>query len=120
MTQVSRRSRELLIDDKPIELEYRVLDAFELNGKAIVLLDPDAYLQDPGYGKERRRGDGALRNLRAMSLSGELLWEAELPEAADYYYRIVDRHPLTALSFSSYRCQIDVATGRIVHKEFYK
>jgi len=120
MTQVSHRGRELLIDGESIELEYVVLDAFELDGRVIVLLDPEAYLQDPDYGKERRRGDGALRNLCAMSMSGELLWEAEFPEAADYYYKIVGRHPLTALSFSSFRCVIDASTGRIARKDFYK
>jgi hypothetical protein len=120
MTQVSHRGRELIIGDKRIELEYSVQDAFELDGRIIVLLDPDAYLQDPGYGKERRRGEGALRNLRALSLSGEPLWEAEFPEAADYYYRIVERRPLTALSFSSFRCEIDAASGRIVRREFCK
>lgn len=120
MTQVSHTGREVLIDGKLVQLEYEVREAFELDGKIIVLLDPNAYLQDPSYGKERRRGHDALQNLRALSVLGESLWEAEFPEAADYYYKIVDVHPLTALSFSSYRCVIDGATGRIVRKEFCK
>jgi hypothetical protein len=120
MIQVSHRGRELRIDGTSVEFEYDLLDAFELNGRVIVLLDPNTYLQDPGYGKERRRGNDPLRNLRAVSMSGDLLWEAEFPEAVDYYYKIVDRNPLTALSFSSFRCAIDAATGVITRKEFYK
>lgn len=112
--------RLLHIEGKVIELDYAVRDRFELDGRIIVLLDPDDYLGDPGYPKERRRGDDALRNLRAYSASGELLWEAEFPEPADYYYKIVSRDPLVALSFSSYRCRLDPATGRIVEAEFVK
>lgn len=120
MTRVSHRGRELHIDGHCTEFEYDLIDAFESDGRIIVLLDPNAYLRDPGYGKERRRGQDPFRNLRAISMSGDLLWKAEFPEAADYYYKIVDRNPLTALSFSSYRCVIDTATGRIVRKEFFK
>jgi hypothetical protein len=120
MTQVSCQGRELFIDGRSIELEYAVRDAFELDGRIIVLLDPDAYLKDPAYGKERRRGDGALRNLRALSMSGQPLWEARFPEAADYYYKVVERRPLTVLSFSSFRCVIDTVTGQIISKEFCK
>lgn len=120
MIQVSHHGREVLIDSDSVTLEYDVREAFELDGRVIVLLDPNAYLQDSSYGKERRRGDSALRNLRALSTTGDLLWEAEFPEGADYYYKIVDRHPLTALSFSSFRCVIDHVTGRILSKEFCK
>jgi hypothetical protein len=120
MIKVSHRGNEVLINGNGVKLEYDVREAFELDGQVIVLLDPNAYLQDPGYGKERRRGDSALRNLRALSTAGHLLWEAEFHEAADYYYKIVDRYPLTALSFSSFRCVIDSATGRILSKEFCK
>lgn len=111
---------DVIFGDHRLRMEYPVRQAFELDGKAIVLLDPDAYLKDPAYPKERRRGTDALRNLRAYSQSGELLWQAEFPEAADYYYRIVRRSPLTVLSFSSYRCRIDATDGRIVEQEFYK
>lgn len=97
-----------------------VREEFELDGRMIVLLDPDDYLRDPDYSKERRRGENALRNLRAYSPSGELLWEAEFPEPVDYYYKIVSRAPLVALSFSSYRCRIDPESGRIEEAEFLK
>lgn len=118
----SRQTQEsaVLVGDVWVRTPCRVKDAFQCAGSTIVLLDPDAYLKDPDYPKERRRGESPLRNLRAYSSSGELLWEAEFPEQADYYYRIVSRSPLVALSFSSYRCRIDPATGRIIEAQFLK
>jgi hypothetical protein len=98
----------------------RVKESFDREGMTVVLLDPDAYLKDPDHPKERRRGDNPLHNLRAYSSSGELLWEAEFPEPADCYYKIVSRSPLIALSFSSYRCRIDPGTGRILEAQFLK
>lgn len=114
---ISIRGREVVVDGKALPMEYAVREAFVLSGSVIVLLDPDAYMQDPAYPKERRRGVNPLRNLRAYAPSGELLWEAEFPEPADYYYKVVERHPLTVLSFSSFRCRIDPATGRIAGQE---
>jgi hypothetical protein len=38
------------IDGKPVRMEYLVRDAFWAGGHAIVLLDPDAYFDDPAYG----------------------------------------------------------------------
>jgi hypothetical protein len=100
--------------------DYSAREVFDLDDRVIVLLDPDEYLADPDYPKERRRGKDPLRNLRAYSKSGNLLWEAEFPEPADYYYKIVSRTPLVALSFSSYRCQIDPETGCILEAQFVK
>lgn len=115
-----RPRREVTFNGTTLTLDHAIREAFELDGRVIVLIDPDDYLADPGYEQARRRGDESLRNLRAYSASGELLWEAEFPEAADYYYRIVSRQPLVALSFSSYRCRIDPASGRIAEAEFIK
>ena len=103
-----------------VQMPCQVKEAFCFEGRTIVLLDPDAYLTDPDFPAERRRGNDPLRNLRAYSTSGELLWEAEFPEPADYYYRIVSRSPLVVLSFSSYRCRIDPETGRILEARFVK
>jgi hypothetical protein len=49
-----------------------------------------------------------------------LLWEADLPSDADYFYRIASVRPLRVNCFSSFRCEIDPATGRIIRKDFYK
>ena len=120
MMSVSFNGNTLVIDDRTLSLEYVISDAFALNDQIIVLLDPDSYLLAPSYGKERRRGNKPVHNLLAFSSGGQLLWEAEFPEQADYYYRVVSKQPLTALSFSSYRCEIDPRTGTIIAKTFFK
>ncbi|MGH6922792.1 MAG: hypothetical protein ACRED5_03385 [Propylenella sp.] len=109
------------MDGKELELPWRVLDAFSLGQRIIVLFDPDAYLVDPSQENRIRRNPPQVRNLVAYSREGEKLWEAEFPESEEnYYYRIEPRRPLRAASFSSYVCEIDPATGRIVSMEFVK
>jgi len=103
------------IDDRPVRMEYMVRDAFWARGLAIVLLDPHAFLDDPAYGGRKAPRDPP-KNLRAYAPSGELQWEAEQPEVQDHYYLIETRDPLVALSFSAYRCDLDLATGRILSK----
>lgn len=108
------------IDGKSVRMEYMVRDAFWADGRAVVLLNPDAYLDNIAYGQARRRSRDPVQNLRAYSPSGELLWQAEQPETDDHYYRIESRQPLVALSFSAYRCDLDLANGRILAKHHLK
>ena len=108
------------IDGKSIRMEYMVRDAFWADGRAVVLLDPHAFLDDIAYGKARRRPRDPVQNLRAYSPSGEILWQAEQPQADDHYYRIESREPLIALSFSAFRCDLDLSNGRILNKEKLK
>lgn len=117
---VTFQGKQVVVDGKCIEMQWPVLDAFELGERVIVLLDPDAYLLDPGYKAQRRQGRKANRNLKAFSKSGEKVWEAEFPEEADYYYAVSSRSPLCVNSFSSFRCEIDPDTGRIRSKTFLK
>jgi hypothetical protein len=102
------------IDGKPLRMEFMVRDAFWAGDRAVVLLDPKAFLDDPVWGGARKKARGPVRNLRAYAPSGELLWEAEQPETEDHYYLIENRAPLVALSFSAYRCDLDLASGRIL------
>ncbi len=104
------------IDGKPVRMEYMVRDAFWADGRAVVLLDPGAFLDDVAYGKARRRSRDPVQNLRAYAPSGEMLWQAEQPQADDHYYMIESREPLIALSFSGYRCDIDLSSGRILEE----
>ena len=108
------------IDGHPTRMDYMVRDAFWAHGRAIVLLDPSAYLDNPAFGAQRRKSRKPDHNLRAYSPAGELLWQAEQPEFADHYYKIESREPLVALSFSAYRCDIDPENGRILRKTFLK
>jgi hypothetical protein len=120
MKIIERAGDELAIEGGSLRTEFPIQIAVELDHRIIVLLDPDSYLGDPTYGEDRRRGNNPVRNLRAYARSGKLLWEADFPEQADYYYRLVSSDPLVALSFSSYECEIDLETGRIISKTFLK
>jgi hypothetical protein len=102
------------IDGKPLRMEFMVRDAFWSGGQAVVLLDPDAFLDEPGGARKAPRDP--VHNLRAYAPSGELKWEAEQPEVQDHYYMVESRNPLVALSFSAYRCDLDLASGRILAK----
>ena len=108
------------IDGKPTRMEYMVRDAFWAHGRAIVLLDPHAFLDNPAFGAARRKSRQPVQNLRAYSPSGEMLWQAEQPEYSDHYYRVESQHPLVAVSFSGFRCEIDAGSGEIVNKQNIK
>jgi hypothetical protein len=108
------------IDGKPVRMEYMVRDAFWADGRAVVLLDPGAFLDDIAFGKARLKPRDPVQNLRAYAPSGEMLWQAELPQMDDHYYLIESREPLVALSFSAYRCDLDLSNGRILNKEKLK
>jgi hypothetical protein len=112
--------RTILIDDQSVEMPWPVLDAIEQGDKVFVLFDPDSYLLDPNYKASRRQGVPAIKNLIAITKTGAKLWEAEMPEASDYYYRISSSVPLLANSFSSYQCEIDPKNGIIRNMEFLK
>ena len=106
------------IDGKPVRMDHMVRNAFWAGGHAIVLLYPDTFLDEPGGARKRPRDP--LKNLRAYSPSGELQWQAQQPEFDDHYYLIESRDPLVALSFSAYRCDLDLASGRILSKKKLK
>jgi hypothetical protein len=89
-------------------------------GLVLVLIDPDRYLTDPAYKKQRKTGSSALRNLWAFSEQGRKVWEAEMPEPNDYYHEILQSPALAAASFSGYTCELDPADGRILHRTFHK
>jgi hypothetical protein len=120
MSAVNIQGDAVVVNGHSINVGLPVLEAQVTPGLVLVLIDPDSYLRDPNYRRQRRSGRPAIRNLRAFSLSGTLLWEAEMPEDADYYHRIVSLVPIDVDSFSSYRCRIDPRTGKIVSKQFMK
>ena len=115
---VSHDGDIIKIDGKPVRMEYLVRDAFWADGKAIVMLDPGVFLDEPGGTRKRSRHP--VKNIRAYAPSGELQWEAEQPELDDHYYLIESREPLVALSFSAYRCDLDLKSGKILKKHKLK
>ena len=106
MTSITFDGNVLYVEGRKYPMKYAIRNALALVDKIIVLLDPDSYLKDASYGKERRRGKNPLSNLLALSHDGCLAWEAELPEEVDYYYQICSHTPLVALSFSSFQCEL--------------
>lgn len=120
MTDAEFDGNTLLVGGKAIDVGSRILAVAATDSLVLVLIDPDSYLRDPEYIKKRRAGLPAIRNLRAYGRDGIALWNAELPEVADYYHRIHSVEPLDVDSFSSFRCRIDARTGRITSKQFLK
>jgi len=120
MISIKYLGSDLNINGKILSMQYEIRDAFILGEKIIVLIDPNSYLGDPMYSKERRRGVNSFKNLFAISFDGEKLWEAEYPEKVDYFYKIISREPLIVSSFSSFRCEINPKTGSILNQIFLK
>lgn len=117
---VSFQGRALVIDGQSFQVPWPVLDAVEQGDKVFVLFDPDSYLLDPDYKRMRRQGTPAISNLIALTKTGTKIWEAEMPETSDYYYRLSSATPLIANSFSSFRCEINPNNGSIKNKKFLK
>ena len=113
-TAVSHDGDIVRIQGRAVRMDFMVRDAFWADDRAVVLLDPTAYLDNPTYGAQRRRSRDPIHNLRAYAPSGEMLWQAEQPEFEDHYYMIESREPLVALSFSGHRCDLDLASGKIL------
>jgi hypothetical protein len=109
---ISISGRTLHIDGRSFDLEYPIAEAFELDGRVIVLFDPNAYTEKFGQ----------FQNLIALKETGDLLWKAELPthDSGDCYYKIANRLPLVAYSIYSYECEIAPATGKIKARTFIK
>ena len=107
--RVQFSGKNLKVGDRTFVLKYEILDSFLTDNQIIVLYHPDAC-------------KGKFRNLECFSLEGEKIWTAELPDPAfaDAYGGIISYSPLKLYSFTSYRCQIDVKTGKIEQREFTK
>ncbi|MBX3704370.1 MAG: hypothetical protein KF822_11410 [Steroidobacteraceae bacterium] len=110
----------VVVNGNAIDVGMQVLDARMSGDIVLVLIDPDSYLLDPEYRRKRNAGMAAIRNLRAFTMNGSALWEAEMPEDADYYCKIVQASPIEMDSFSSFRCRIDARTGKIISTRFMK
>lgn len=93
------------------EVEYPIQDVKVVNELVLVLYKPDAF-----------KGGGQFRNLVAFTKQGEKKWLAELPttNSMDAYYQFISESPLVVNSYCSFRCELDVATGEILNKEFFK
>lgn len=120
MNKVNIKSNEVTVNGMVFKMPYSIQDAFVTKGILVVLLDPDSYLADENYKTEYRQSRIALHNLQGFDLNGNRIWQAEFPNDIDYYYKVSSHEPLEVYSFSSFVCQIDPASGRILSKTFLK
>jgi hypothetical protein len=120
MTPLEVKGSTLIVSGNAVEVGGPILEARQVAGIVLVLIDPDSYLADQDYRRKRRSGLAAVHNLRAFSAKGDQLWAAEMPEDADYYHKIVSIDPIEVDSFSGFRCQIDPRTGAILTKRFMR
>jgi len=111
--KVRHIAEQIMIDGITYSLPFTIRKVLVLPESLIVLFDPDAW----------REAFGQFHNLRAYDFHARPLWEAELPTSSsgDCYWDIGREDSLlTARSWSSYDCIIDVRTGRLHDKQFYK
>lgn len=114
---------EFKIKGKTIKAPFPIRDAFISKKGVIVLMDLFATLEGPILDIREVRRIPKEVNLFCYSINGEVLWKAELPvgeNTEDYYYKITSHCPLIVHSFSSFLCEIDPETGKILNKEFVK
>lgn len=114
---------QLQIDGKTVETPSPIREAFAVRWGVIVLMDQFADFKGPVLDIREIRNAPKGTNLFCYSSDGTVLWKAELPggeDSEDYYYRVSSRSPLVVNSFSSFRCEIDPASGRIIGKDFFK
>lgn len=104
--------RVLPIGGRQVELDYPVQGAWTTGAVIVVLFDPDA----------SRLTYGQFPNLVALRTDGTRAWTAELPTTTtgDCYYYVASINPLIAYSFSSFQCEIDIGTGRVINRTFTK
>jgi outer membrane protein assembly factor BamB len=97
------------------ELDYPIQSIVYLENKQnfIVLYDMDSNI----------RKWGQFPNIICLNSKGEKIWTVELPTTStgDSYCQMeLEDGKLIADSWRSYSCEIDVNTGRIINKLFFK
>lgn len=100
----------LIVGGRRLELEHAINAAWRVGDRILVLFDPDS------------EQGGQFPNLIALDDEGRQVWVAELPTTTtgDRYYRLQSETPIVVSSFSSFDCEIDPNTGRIVRRELRK
>ena len=93
-------------------LDFQIYEMSIYNDQVVVLFHPD----------EGLNMQGQFPNLVCFAFDGHKKWTADLPTSnnGDVYYKIVSKNPLIVNSMQSYQCQIDIGTGKILKRDFYK
>lgn len=110
----------MCINKKTLKLNFAIEYAFRYKKYIIILYKHGEFAKS----KNERAYDlmFPFRNLVAIDFEGNEIWKAELPtdKKMDCYYRIVKHKPLIVDSVCSYECKIDLETGKIIDKVFFK
>lgn len=106
--KLSFSANRLALGDTVVETTYPIADALTLDNKVIVLYEPDAYTEKMGQ----------FPNLVAFDQDGKQVWIAELPcnHSGERYHKIDVMEKLMGYTWGAYECEIDPATGKIIHK----
>lgn len=97
------------------ELDYLIQDVIYLEKDQICIV-----LYDRG---SNIRKWGQFPNIICLNRKGEKIWTAELPtsDTGDSYIRMkLKEGNLFADAWGSFTCEIDIATGKIINKIFFK
>lgn len=112
MIEINKGTKEIKLDDKTHQLDYRIKDGYVIDDLIIILLSPD----------DHKVRFGQFQNLLALNFEGKIVWHAELStnRPGDFYWEIYSINPLQAFSFCSFHCHIDIKTGKIIKQTFCK
>lgn len=110
--KINHSENTLRVNGTEFLLGYNIIESFLMGDKIIVLYDPD----------QQQGNVGQFANIECFSLQGDKIWTVELPTTytGDSYYQIHSIRPFVADSVQSYRCHIDLSTGKIMKREFVK
>lgn len=108
----NKTTEEVLWQGRPYGCSIvKIMPLLDQSG-CIVLLDQNDFSQS-----EYRH----LSNLINISPKGAIKWAAQLPETRDVYVNFrFEEKSLFANSWSGFRVQIDLETGRILDRKFTK
>jgi hypothetical protein len=109
----SYSEKTLNINGRLVMFEFPIKEAFEIDDRLIVFLDPDSNL--------KRKVQ--FNNVIGFDAAGNQVWIADLPtpDPVDVYYKLVAENPLKLYSFCSFgECLVDPKTGKILSKPYYK
>lgn len=106
--KLKTENNKLFIGKKIIQIDYEIISAYKIKNKVIICFKTPI-------------PKGRFQNLICMNIKEDIIWKADLPshDSVDCYWSIQRVWPsLVVISFSSYKCKINVNTGKIMNKKY--
>lgn len=104
--------KTIFLGKRQIILDYKIDTAYKMLNKIIVRFEVTKdIVQIPRF-----------HNIICIDLNGNLLWQAELPSDDNLilYYDIFRYWPKIIAHSLSYDCEINIKTGKIIRKRWFK